>query len=153
VVQALSSVVGVCHGNLRVAWDTVQMEKKTLQKCLRKDNIGVVALRRAIHDLTTLRRYLTCCQAFLQWHHSSCPSPGTSVMFPTLHELHTRPPPSCHTQRNRLQGDISMATTHVQLQLHISALFFLITFTIFRWYSLFWEIIFMGKGLRSWNAT
>jgi len=26
VAQALLSVVGVCHGNLRVAWDTVQMQ-------------------------------------------------------------------------------------------------------------------------------
>ena len=120
-------------------------QRKTPQKCLRKDNIGV---------LTNWQKSLTCCRAFLWWHHSSRPSPGTSVMLLTLQKLHPRPPVSCHTQRSHLEGDLSRATTHVHLQLHTSALsFFLITFTLFRWYSLFWEIIFMGKGLRSWKAT
>lgn len=40
---------------------------------------------------------------------------GTSVIFLILPDQHSRPPLSCHIQFNRLEGDLSMATIHVQL--------------------------------------
>jgi hypothetical protein len=133
-VQALSSVVGVCHGNLRVASDTVQMEREKNTTEVPEEGqhrcCGPQKGHTQLYHLTEVSYMLSGPSTVTSFIMSS---PGTSLIFLTLPELHPRPPLSCQTQRNHLEGDLSRATTHVQLLLHTSALsFFLITFTLFR---------------------